>query len=66
MFAMTIRPDKPREADSRKVQIAVLTEMYNRERSLGATDREAIREVARLTDLHPMTIKRLVILYPEA
>jgi hypothetical protein len=46
--------------------IAQLTELVLNHETSGVFHRQAVREVAKMTGLHPMTIRRLIDLYPEA
>jgi hypothetical protein len=59
-------PPTSLDTRARIERIAQLTELVLSYESSGMFHRQAVREAAKMTGLHPMTIRRLIDLYPEA
>jgi hypothetical protein len=66
MFEATVLGVPPALVSERLNLIAALTTRVESFKATGEPERAAIRLVAREVGMHPMRVKRLVVLYPEA
>lgn len=56
----------PSSADDRKRLISELSARVEAHKAHGLTERAAIRMTAAENGMHPMRVKRLTVLFPEA